>query len=536
MTVSEPRIDNPSAPGRRAAGLALAGIVVLLALPLRLYLAGSAAMLSRDGVTFIRCARAMEHQPLAVMRSQPQHPLYPAAILAVHAAMRSLGPPVSAVLHDPIRGWTLAAVLVALAGGLAAVVGVYLVTAGLFGVSAGLAAAAMTAAAAEFCRISADGLSDMPHLALYLGAVAAVLRGLRRRQTGWFLLGGLLSGTAFLCRPEGAEVAVVTAAALLVFPRNRLRRERWRAAAAVALGALLIASPYMVITGKVVQKKSPWRLLLPSAGQARAAPPSEVAQAAADVPVRAGLDGRGLLPAGEALMIIGEKWGRALRVTLLLPALWWLLGGRAAGDAAGARLVGALMLVHLLILIGLILRMNYADLLSLRHVLVLAGLTMPFAGAGVIQAGQRLHARRPGVAAAVLIGLLIAPTLPWLVAVPYADDAYLRRAGEWIRRHSAGPAPRVMAERHRVAFYADGEPIVFQESWTAGEVLELARRTGPDWLVLDERRTLRSHPGFLDELARSLKTGEKLELVHAEAGGGRRTASRALIYRYAAGP
>ena len=533
MSVSEPRVDNPPAPGRRAAALALAGIVVLLALPVRLYLAGSAAMLSRDGVTFIRCARAMEHEPLAVMRSQPQHPLYPAAILAAHATMRSLGPAVSAVLHDPIRGWTLAAVLVALAGGLAVVVGVYLVTAGLFGPPAGLAAAAMTALAAEFCRISADGLSDMPHLALYLAALAAVLRGLRQWRTGWFLLGGLLSGMAFLCRPEGAEVAMVAAAALLVFPRNRLRRQRWKAAAAVALGALLIASPYMAITGKVVQKKSPWKLLLPSAGQA---PPAPSLQAAAEAPVRAGVDGRGLLSVGEALKIIGEKWGRALRVTLLLPALWWLFGGRPAGDAPGVRLVGALMLVHLLILIGLILRMDYADLLSLRHVLVLAGLTMPFAGAGVIQAGQRLHARRPGVAAAVLIGLLIAPTLPWLVAVPYADDVYLRRAGEWIRRHSAGPTPRVMAERHRVAFYADGEPIVFQESRTAGEVLELARRTRPEWLVLDERRTLRSHPGFLDELARSLSPGETLELVHTEAGGGRRTASRALIYRYAAGP
>ncbi len=534
MSVSDTLIDRPPVPGRRASpGLVLAGVVILLALPPRLYLAGRAAMLSRDGVTFIRCARAMEHEPLAVMRSQPQHPLYPAAILAVHAAMRPLRPLAPAVLNDPIRSWTLAAVLVALAGGLAAVAGVYLATAGLFGGGAGLAAAAMTALAAEFCRISADGLSDMPHLALYLGAVAAVLRGLRRWRAGWLLIGGLLSGAAFLCRPEGAEVALVTAGALAVFPRNRLRRDRWKAAAAVTLGALLVASPYMLVTGKVVPKKSPWKLLLPSAGEASSAGDRDMA---AEGPVRAGPSGQGLASAGQALIIIGEKWGRAVRVTLLLPALWWLVRGRPVEDVLGVRLVGALMLLHLLILIGLIVRMNYADLLSLRHVLVLAGLTMPFAGAGVVEIGQRFHARRPVVAAAVLIALLVAPTLPWLVATPYADDVYLRRAGEWIRRHSAAPTPRVMAERHRVAFYADGEPIVFQEAMTAGEVLELARRSDPEWLVLDERRTLRSHPGFLEELHRGLRPGETLELMHTESGGGRRTASRALIYRYAAGP
>ena len=541
-------------------GLKLAAIVLLVALPIRLCVATRAAMISRDAANFAWYAQALADDPIAAMREHVHHPLYPALVLAAHKVLGVLAP---GLADDPVRGWTVALVSVALIGGLAVVVAAYAVTAALFGRRVGLIAAALAAAAAEFCQLSADGLSDMPHLAVHLLAVAAVLRGTGRRRLRWLLFAGILSGLAFLTRPEGAEVALVAAAMLLVAPQHWLLRKRLAGVVAVSLGAMCVAAPYMYVTGKLVQKKSVKQFFQADQPDERAAgfsprglsfalaasaPNPCAARAQARGPLNAGAGVRACLAAPQvvamgsplqvirALGPIAENYGRSLRVTMLLPVVVWLARRRdVPGNALGCRFVLAVGLLHLLLLIALIIRFNYWELFSLRHVMVLAGLTLPFSAAGVATILGRVPEARRGLVALIVAVALIGPTLPWMLEKRYADDVYLRRAGEWIRRQAEG-VPRVLAERHQAAFYAGGVRVVSPLGADAGQILAAARQARPEWLVFDERRMLGTSPDFFAELQRAVLPPEVLERVHLEPGSGKRAKDRAIVYHYRAPP
>ena len=94
-------------------------------------------------------------------------------------------------------------------------------------------------------------MSEQMHVALYLGGVILLL-GL----DGWkAALGcGVLSGLAFLTRPEGAVVCFAAVLVLLAQVRTRRLRVLAGRAAMLALGFLVCAAPYVAISGKVSPK------------------------------------------------------------------------------------------------------------------------------------------------------------------------------------------------------------------------------------------------------------------------------------------
>lgn len=519
-------------PHWRQFGLLLAAIV-LLGLPIRLLIAQRAAMVSRDTVTFIWYAQALADNPREAMRNHAQHPLYPAMVLGAHKLFTHLPLVPAAVRDDPVRSWTVPAVAVTMLGGLAAIIAVYLLATALFDRTIGLVAAVLTAAAAELCQLSADGLTDMPHLAVYLTALWAGLRGFQTGRYGWFACVGVLAGTAYLLRPEGAEPAVVVAV-LLVVPwiGGFSWRKRLLALACVLIMSAAVASPYMLATGKLVQKKSIWRFL--ESDQTSTASGLGEPDRSGRLQANAGPD---LLRAGAAdvprsLVPIAENWARSLRGTYLLPLLAWLILRRhKPADAVGSRMVQAAVALHLLILILLIVRFDYWSLFSLRHVVVLTGLTLPFAAAGVVVFVETLPDRVAGWAA-MLLGLgLIAPTLPWMFEVRHGDDAHFRSAARWM--HANTPfRPRIMTERYRMAFYAQGDYIPAPLTADAPEYLARARRDRPDWIAFDERRILKESARFFADLESGLVDGESLQLARIETRRSGRGARRVLIYHY----
>ncbi|UCD27297.1 MAG: hypothetical protein JSV03_09195, partial [Planctomycetota bacterium] len=100
-------------------------IVVLIALPIRLYVANQTVMISRDGVVFIWYAQKLAEHPIAQMKSQAHHPFYPAAVLASHKLLQIIRPVIPVLPDDPVLSWQLAAKTVTMIGGLAVVVAVY---------------------------------------------------------------------------------------------------------------------------------------------------------------------------------------------------------------------------------------------------------------------------------------------------------------------------------------------------------------------------------------------------------------------------
>lgn len=530
------RIPATSGFGRQL-GLLLA-ITLLIGLPLRMLVVSRAAMVSRDTVTFIWYAQALADDPLAAMRGHDQHPLYPALVLAAHETAERLPLLPASVRNDPIRSWTTAAVSVTMLGGLAVIIAVYLLTSRLFDRQTGLLAAVLAAVAAEFCQLSADGLTDMPHLAIYLLAIWSGIRGFQEQRYRWFALAGLLGGINYLLRPEGAEPAVVIAGLLAVPYACRLAwRRRLLAMVCVIAASVVAAAPYMLATGKLVQKKSIWRFF-ESGEPAPAALLDADTLLAGDMPENANIRGEGFARAGiatdapKAIMLVGEDWVRSLRVTYLFPILIWLALQRGLpADRTGLRIVEAAAGLHLLVLMALIVQFDYWDLFSLRHVMVLTGLSIPFVAAGVVALIESLPEQRQGWATMLLAVGLIAPTLPWLFEARHREDAHFVRASQWIHENTPH-RPRVLTERYRMAFYARGDYIPAPLTADAPDYLARARQSRPDWVVFDERRILKESPGFFEALQQSIVPGETLELARIEKNKTPRGQRQVLIYRY----
>ena len=408
---------------------------------------------------------------------------------------------------------------------------------------------------AEFCQLSGDTLTDMPHLAVFLFALAAAIRGVGERSYGWLIVGGLLAGVAYLIRPEGAEVAVVTAVGVLFAARFGSLRRRMVGALLVCLAAGVVASPYMIVTGKLVPKKSLkqlfWgqadhqsRLTDPDSTSRRLQPARRFEGDGAFKCVRgtARAEARGSLAGclasiqadlGRGWARIAENWARSLRVTLLLPAgLWLVYRRRRPCEVVGGRLVAGLIVLHVVILTCLIVHFDYLRLFSLRHVMVLAALTLPFSAAGIAIILDIVPAGRERLIMAVLAAGLIGPTLPWMLETRYADGLHIRRAGEWIRRHDVY-VPRIMTTLNQAALYADGVQVWCPADLDPAWVLAEARQRRPTWMVFEEIREPQEMQVFFDGLKRMLLPGEGLEREHETAGDGPQ-ARRAVIFRYRA--
>ncbi len=583
----------------------LLAIVLLIALPVRVGVALHAAMLSRDGVHYLWYAQHLAADPWTEIQRQDHHPLYPALVLAAHTAMKPLAAVAPGVFADPVTSWTLAGLAVTMLAGLAVVLGVHALTAALFDRRTALIAAFLTALAAEFCQHSADALTDMPHLAVFLFALAAAAKGLEGDAWPRLAAAGALSGIAFLIRPEGAEVALAAAATALFLPRHVPLTKRFRNAACIALAALLIAAPYMFATGRLIKKKPITRFL----GITSAADPSpngpalnrpianhkpstadhrplnarvahaqistlkpmipvfnseisdfkfEISDFKSEIsdfkfeipgsgfeipPIRRSISSSAATPppdshlplaaatdAPRALLLVLEQWNKSLRVTLTWPMFAWLvLRRRKPARAVPLQLVLAVTALHALVVFLLILRFNYAGMFTLRHTLVFAALTLPFAAAGIAAGLDLIPPPRRRRAAALNFTILIVPTFPWMLESRYAHLTYIRRTGEWIRAQ-APPAPRILTTRTPVVFYAAGQFVWAPLNNDIAATLTEARTHHPHWIVFDEHRVLASDPAFFDALHRALLPGESLTLRHAEHST--RNTHRALVYRY----
>ena len=537
-------------------GAVLLLTILFLAIPVRLYVASQMGTISRDGAHYIWYAQDLATDPIGEIRSQDHHPLYPLTLLGVQRLLPHVGrvadiapqplrvdipglppgirvetaqpggrkTPLGAYFYDDVLSWQTAGMIVTFIGGIAVVLGVYAVATVLFEPRVGLLAAGLTALAAEFVQLSADVLTDMPHLALYLFALACALRGVRRSRLAWFIPAGLLSGIAFLVRPEGAEVAVTTAV-LVLFMREWRARKRLAAAVLVGIFALAVASPYMALTGKLVPKKSIGQLIAAPAPTADATHTPR-AQCAA-------LLGAGGGASALDLAKIIEKYARSLRITYLLPAILWLVLLRGEGWARGHRLMLALFILHVLILVRLILAFDYGELLSIRHALIPAALTIPYTAAGLRWLIDRAPERHRNAATIAGFILLVGPTLPWMLEPRNAEELYLRQAGEQLRG-IAGEGPRVLTTRNLVPFYAGGRQVWSPRDANLEQILAEAREKRPDFLAFDARKLLKERPTFFDELEAAALPGERIEALFIRSQSLRDRREQVIVYRYAA--
>jgi hypothetical protein len=145
-----------------------------------------------------------------------------------------------------------------------------------------------------------------------------------------------------------------------------------------------------------------------------------------------------------------------------------------------------------------------------RHMMVPAILSLPWAGAGVMEVEHRIRSAflkgRTGFArildarnmACFLIIAIVCILLPKTLAPQRVDKIPMKEAGLWIKEH--GPSnPVIMAQGgwRRLVFYADG---TFLEIPRGRDIYEYAKTQRVDFLAINEEDVETTHPGLIHSL------------------------------------
>jgi 4-amino-4-deoxy-L-arabinose transferase-like glycosyltransferase len=443
------------------------GLAVALALGVRAVAAFSEELIFNDGPEFVRIAEAFTRGDFHEGLARPFHPLTSGLMAGLHLAT-GMSLETAGRMLSVVAGGVGAAALYAL-GRLG------------WGPAVALSAALLFAVHPRMVDVGSSVQSDGLHLALALGAVVLGWLALARHQLRSALWAGVLSGCAYVTRPEGLAVAAVfgvgLGSALLV---RRVRVGRGLALGCLfAVGLVAVSGPYLLalhdLSGSwtLSQKKSAVEML--GAVAALGSPDSardEPGHSARSVPPARALQ-QPAEPEGLRTAL-GEVFRDGVRAITPLFLVLLLLGVRLRRPSAKTLYLLAFVGLFFLLLVGLRLEVGYV---SRRHWLVGAALLLPFAGRGLVEGLPALAGRwlRPPLPARLAWGVL------GVVVLGFSIDAVLSRedpeklirkdAAAWLR--AAEPVGVLAAPRARDAYYAG------------------ARRWVPIPRVPDSRRFLR---------------------------------------------
>ena len=412
--------NNPGAPPgqadltRRWCWLGIL-LVVCVCLAVRLWVIAHTDAIARDGTVYIRMAHEWPAGPQAVIQTYDYHVGYPVALLGVHRLLASLG------LGEDLRGWEWAGQVVSLVAAVAATVALWLFAGMTWGWRIAWVTALVFSLGRKWVGLGADVLSDSLALAFAMWAVVLALAALARleQRSAWALplaaVTGLCAGLGYLVRPE-ALLPVILAIALWLAYQFR-GRSTWRltgGAVVLAAGtALLCVLPYALAIGGLTKKKH-----LSDFVQGSVAPALPLAQIGG---------GDGLLAAVKAL---AANLTEAMHPILFFLALLWLgawIVRRTTSWKPGPEVLpmpqarGVFMMVAAAAVVfpmlgALQVHVHY---LSERHLMFLAMLLAPLAGAALIfvaQAVGSLAPRSQGIPRTLLLALVPAAVAVGMLA------------------------------------------------------------------------------------------------------------------------
>lgn len=231
---------TPDAPPKSSAADVWRLVVLLgIAAAVHWWLVANTSITARDSIGFARYAFALESSGRSwvdILREEAHPPGYPLAIVAANKLVRADGVEI-----------LLAAQIASSVAGVLLVVPVYWLGRRLFDRSVGFWAALLLQFLPVFARDTADGLSDGPFLLCALSAVACGVWALDcSRVWPGLLVCGMLSGLAYLVRPEGTLVPLAAVVAVVLQIQRLGYKKATIGVLAVAVGFLAVGGPYMV--------------------------------------------------------------------------------------------------------------------------------------------------------------------------------------------------------------------------------------------------------------------------------------------------
>ncbi|MBS3820396.1 MAG: phospholipid carrier-dependent glycosyltransferase [Planctomycetes bacterium] len=456
---------QPSASARRIR-IVLGAIVLLILLGgERIWLAAHREVIAKDGIHYVMMARRVAENGLAKTISEMPwlHPGYSTVTAVVHGAMGG----------QDRESWERAGTLVAFNASLVAMLGVWALATKLIGSpQIGWVAALLFGLGHKVAVLGADVGNDAMALAFAVWSLVAflhaadVLAANRARAWLWAALGGLLSGLAYLTRPESAIVVPVALALwLAMVVRGRAKRAPAAACMGVSLaGWALCAVPYMVAVGSLLGK---W-----GGGY------FDVADAGGGWPVAMLLaTGRGVAPAfGDVIAEFFEAQHPALGAMTCMYVVAWLLGRREAlapwrDTLPRPNRRGALVMVTLVILSLPVLTWRETVAEGSSRYLVLMAAVLAVLPAALLAAAGLLAASLVDMRQArkrVFWGatIALAVTLGAHALRPmHSGDVYLRDAGLQLKA-AAGADDVILSNSAYVLYYSEADTLYRRDEST----------------------------------------------------------------------
>ncbi len=445
--------ESPSFPASTFPRWGWLALLLLLAVVLHAWTIARTAVVARDTIGYVRYALMLEQMPLRQgLRKLEQHPLYPASVMAMSW-------PIRAFEGTTPESMILASQLVSALAGVLLVIPMFYLGCEWFDRRSAFWGTALFQCLPIPATVTSDGISDSLFLLMLMSGMLFAVIGMRTRSARHFALAGIMTGLAYLTRPEGAFLAV--AALLVLGGVEALARTRWpwrrafAGGASLLAGAAAVAGPYMLMIGGITVKPGAIKLMN------NQVPMDTIgARFPADKPTIQG--GPLLATAPLAIWWMDEKHGgpptiqwaikavvievsHAFHYVAWFPALlglWWY---RKRFRQPGPWVMLTMCAILSLILVRVALGIHY---LSERHALVLTMCGCIWAGAGMVRMADAVSRcaawllRRPLApqAAAVFTTLVLAASISWCLPVTlkplHANRIGHREAGHWLAEHA----------------------------------------------------------------------------------------------------
>jgi 4-amino-4-deoxy-L-arabinose transferase-like glycosyltransferase len=432
--------------------------VLILAVGLRIVVSSRTDPVAFDSAVYFEMAQLIREDAWKTVLSYPYPPLFPLLI----AGLERIG-----------VGTEAAGLFWSFGLNLAILMPLYFIARGLAGTRAALAALFLWAIHPYAVRLSARALSDAPTAFLVALALWSGLYALKARRLFWGVGAGMLSGLAYLARPEGLEAALVIAvlyvlSGTIASPSSSVSHRfffRMAWVAAPLLGWALFASSYVA---NISTEAGAFTLSRKKSIQAMASSFVEPTSKAKPLPKTAHSEG----PIAEPAPGIQSSWlRRAYQNTyvfqqplvngvypvVLLLAVWGITTLRATknpAQRATRRLLLNLGGLHLLVLVG-VAGERGSDYLGGHHFFLLVLYLIPFAGAGLVAATDwtREHFPRLNRVPVTIAALCLAATLPASLRSRDYQGAGMRAAGTWVRNRIS-PTRIVVTNNVKFSFHA----------------------------------------------------------------------------------
>jgi len=229
-------------------------VLLMLAFCIGVYLIITTALISKDGITFIKYGQQIKAKTVDTKINTDQHPGYPWLILTAHKT--------TGFLHKntPIMSWIYCAQSVTLIFRLFSIVILYFIAKQLFGARMSFWSILILILLPKPAEYGSDALSDWPHLFFLLTSFLLLLKGATNKRWWLFGLSALAAGAGYLIRPESAQLIVLGCLWLglqLLLPGRTMGKIKALSALALLFaGFLTFAWPYMNLKGAVFPKKN----------------------------------------------------------------------------------------------------------------------------------------------------------------------------------------------------------------------------------------------------------------------------------------